>query len=114
MPVALPVHMWSTELKPCPSHSSLNALDSPTPAVEPKFDGIRREFEDLVRIPSVSAPGFDPEPVWRSAEATAAWLRSSGLDGVRLLEVDGANPAVFGAKQGPAGSPTLLLYAHHD
>jgi acetylornithine deacetylase/succinyl-diaminopimelate desuccinylase-like protein len=67
-----------------------------------------------VRIPSVSAASFDAAQVRRSAEATAVWLESSGLNGVRLLEIDGAHPAVFGATPGPAGSPTVLLYAHHD
>ncbi len=67
-----------------------------------------------MRIPSVSAASFDATQVRRSAEATAAWLASSGLNGVRLLEIDGAHPAVFGATPGPAGSPTVLLYAHHD
>jgi acetylornithine deacetylase/succinyl-diaminopimelate desuccinylase-like protein len=67
-----------------------------------------------VRIPSVSAASFDASQVRRSAEATAVWLESSGLNGVRLLEIDGAHPAVFGATPGPAGSPTVLLYAHHD
>ena len=83
-------------------------------AVESAFGDIRREFEKLVRIPSVSAAGFDPREVRRSAEATAEWLAVCGLEGVRLLEVDGANPAVFGATKGPAGSPAVLLYAHHD
>jgi cysteinylglycine-S-conjugate dipeptidase len=83
-------------------------------AVEAAFGGIRSEFEELVRIPSVSAAGFDAREVRRSAEATAGWLESSGLQGVRLLEIDGANPAVFGATPGPPGSPTVLLYAHHD
>jgi acetylornithine deacetylase/succinyl-diaminopimelate desuccinylase-like protein len=67
-----------------------------------------------VRIPSVSAASFDAAQVRRSAEATAVWLESSGLNGVRLLEIDGAHPAVFGVTPGPAGSPTVLLYAHHD
>ena len=67
-----------------------------------------------MRIPSVSAASFDAAQVRRSAEATAVWLESSGLNGVRLLEIDGAHPAVFGATPGPAGSPTVLLYAHHD
>jgi acetylornithine deacetylase/succinyl-diaminopimelate desuccinylase-like protein len=83
-------------------------------AVEAAFGRVRGEFEELVRIPSVSAPGFDVSQVRRSAIATAEWLESSGLQGVRLLEIDGANPAVFGATPGPPGSPTVLLYAHHD
>jgi cysteinylglycine-S-conjugate dipeptidase len=83
-------------------------------AVESTFGDIRREFEKLVRIPSVSDAGFDARLVRRSAEATAEWLEASGLGGVRLLEVEGANPAVFGVTKGPAGSPTVLLYAHHD
>src|SRR5690348_4656828 len=83
-------------------------------AAESAFGGIRSEFEQLVRIPSVSAPGFDAREVRRSAKATAEWLESSGLQGVRLLEIAGANPAVFGATPGPPGSPTVLLYAHHD
>ena len=67
-----------------------------------------------MRIPSVSAAGFDVAQVRQSAKATAEWLEFSGLRGVRLLEVKDAHPAVFGATPGPAGSPTVLLYAHHD
>jgi cysteinylglycine-S-conjugate dipeptidase len=52
--------------------------------------------------------------VRRSAEETGSWLERSGLKGVRTLEVDGAHPAMFGQTPGPAGSPTVLLYAHHD
>jgi cysteinylglycine-S-conjugate dipeptidase len=83
--------------------------------VNDAFDGIRADLEDLVRIPSVSGDGNGANQVLQqSAEATASWLERSGLGGVRLLEVDGAHPAVFGATPGPAGSPTVLLYAHHD
>lgn len=82
--------------------------------VDSTFSDVRKELDELVRIPSVSAHGFDPGRVRESAEATATWLRSSGLNDVRLLEVEGAHPAVFGATRGPAGSPTVLLYAHHD
>ena len=32
----------------------------------------------------------------------------------RLLEVPGSHPAVYGTIRGPAGSPRILLYAHHD
>jgi len=90
-------------------------------AVEAAFPDIRRELDQLVRIPSVSAAGFDHEPVRESAEATAAWLRRSGFRDARLLEVPGSHPAVYGTLTAPptpkvpAGqSPKLLLYAHHD
>lgn len=67
-----------------------------------------------MRIPSVSADGYDAEKVRLSAESSAAWLERSGLQGVRLLEVGGAHPAVFGVTEGPPNRPTVLLYAHHD
>jgi acetylornithine deacetylase/succinyl-diaminopimelate desuccinylase-like protein len=78
---------------------------------------VRIGLEHLVSIPSVSTDGYeryDPAEVRRSAEETAAWLTTSGLQGTRLLEIDGTHPAVFGRTPGPAGSPTVLLYAHHD
>lgn len=75
---------------------------------------IRDELDRLVRIPSVSAAGFDARQVRRSALATEAWLRRSGFRDARLLEIPGSNPAVYGTIQGPSGSPRLLLYAHHD
>lgn len=78
-----------------------------------------RTIEDLsrlVRIPSISFPGYDPAPVRRSAEATAEILEAAGFRGVRLIELpDGVDhPAVFGEVAGPPGAPTVLLYAHHD
>jgi acetylornithine deacetylase/succinyl-diaminopimelate desuccinylase-like protein len=75
---------------------------------------IREELELLVRIPSVSAPGYPASQVRRSAEEVATLLENSGLDNVQLLEIDNAHPAVFGEKLGPLGAPTVLLYAHHD
>lgn len=82
--------------------------------VESAFGGIRKELERLVRVPSISAAGFDAAYVRRSAKATGRWLRHSGFRDVRLLEVDGAHPAVYAGARGPHGSPKVLLYAHHD
>jgi len=75
---------------------------------------IREELEQLVRIPSVSFAEFDPDGLQQSATATAEILERSGWTGVRFLESDGAPPAVYAACDGPAGAPTVLLYAHHD
>jgi cysteinylglycine-S-conjugate dipeptidase len=83
-------------------------------AVESIFPLIRSQLDRLVRIPSVSAAGFDAQQVRRSALATRAWLRYSGFSDARLLEVSGSHPAVYGTIRGPAGSSRLLLYAHHD
>jgi acetylornithine deacetylase/succinyl-diaminopimelate desuccinylase-like protein len=78
--------------------------------------GIRRDLEDLVRIPSVSADPARAAEVRRSAEAVAALLRVEDFDTVDIVSArkDGGAPAVIAHKSGPAGAPTVLLYAHHD
>ncbi len=88
--------------------------DDLRPRVAAGFPRTRAELESLVRIPSVSAPGFDPAAVRRSALATAQLMRESGLGDVRLLEVEGAHPAVLGERRVGDDRPTVLLYAHHD
>lgn len=82
--------------------------------VDAIFPQVREDLERLIRIPSVSAPDFDPKQVRASAEATAEILSASGLRDVRYLEVEGAHPAVLGELPAPDGAPTVLLYAHHD
>ena len=82
------------------------------------FAGAKGEYlEDLkrlVRIPSCAFAGFDLNEVRRSAEATAHLLAERGFQNVRLLEVPGAPPAVYGEVLKSPSVPTLLLYAHHD
>jgi acetylornithine deacetylase/succinyl-diaminopimelate desuccinylase-like protein len=74
---------------------------------------IRAELEALVRIPSISAGGFDPASVRASAAATEDVFRARGLE-TRLLEIEGAHPAVLATRPAPPSRPTVLLYAHHD
>src|SRR6478735_240235 len=74
---------------------------------------VRRDLEDLVRIESVWAdPARRPE-VQRSADAVAKLLSEAGFSDVQIVSEGGA-PAVIARHPAPPGSPTVLLYAHHD
>ncbi|HEX9891154.1 MAG TPA: dipeptidase [Actinomycetota bacterium] len=92
----------------------MTPANDPRAAITEAMPAVREDLERLVRIPSVSAPGFDPAHVARSAQATAEVLEAAGLPGVRLLEAEGAPPAVLGERPAPGSAPTVLLYAHHD
>jgi cysteinylglycine-S-conjugate dipeptidase len=77
--------------------------------------GVRADLERLVRIPSIAFPGYDPQPVRDSAEATAEIMAAAGLSGVHLIELPtGEHPAVFGQTPTVPDAPAVLLYAHHD
>ncbi|HQR25872.1 MAG TPA: dipeptidase [Nocardioides sp.] len=75
--------------------------------------GVRRDLEHLVRIPSVSADPRRAEDLRRSADAVAGLFAAEGFAS-RVVSADGGAPAVVGHREGPAGAPTVLLYAHHD
>jgi acetylornithine deacetylase/succinyl-diaminopimelate desuccinylase-like protein len=81
-------------------------------AVNANFPSQIETLKSLVAVPSVSAN--DPDQVRKSAEQVAGLLEVAGLREVRLLEIEGAHPAVFGHIPAPEGAPTVLLYAHHD
>ena len=83
-------------------------------AVDSSMPDLLEDLASLVRIPSVSAAGYDPGEVRRSAHAVAELLGDAGCTGVRLLEIEGSHPAVYAELEGPADAPTVLLYAHHD
>ena len=75
---------------------------------------ITDELARLVAIPSVGYAGYDPATVRASAELTRDILARAGFADAELIELAGGHPAVFGRIDGPPGSPTVLLYAHHD
>ena len=103
-------------------------LGQVSPAIDPAIDAeairdrvrallpaLRADLEALARIPSVSLTSldtFDQAHVDASADAVAALLRAEGLD-VDIVR-EGGMPAVIGHVDGPPGSPTVTLYAHHD
>lgn len=99
-----------------PSHPT-DLLADVAEQVDARTATHRQDLEGLVRIPGVSAAGFDPAEVRRSAEAVRDLAMARGCEHAELLEIDDAPPAVL-AERGPAGdrpdAPTVLLYAHHD
>ncbi len=82
-------------------------------AVAAVLPAVRRDLERLVRIESVSADPARHDEVRRSADATATLFRDEGFD-VDILTAPGGLPAVVARKPAPPGTPTVLLYAHHD
>ncbi len=81
--------------------------------IDDVLPSVRADLEALVRIPSVSALPEHAGDLQRSAEATAELFRAEGFD-VELLTAGDSPPAVVATRTGPAGAPTVLLYAHHD
>lgn len=94
--------------------------------VAAQFGRTMDDLAELVRIPSVSWPAFDPGHVASSAGAIDELLRETGifdLVDIRRAPVAGAegsedpelgHPAVIARREPRNGRPTVLLYAHHD
>ena len=82
-------------------------------AVDAVLPSVVDDLAALVAIPSVSALPTHAGHVQQSAEWIVAQVRALGCDDVRIV-VEGGQPAVIAHFPGPAGSPTVCLYAHHD
>jgi acetylornithine deacetylase/succinyl-diaminopimelate desuccinylase-like protein len=72
------------------------------------------ELKALVRIPSISFPGFAAQEVARSAQAVSEVLTQYGFEDVEILTIPDAHPYVYGEIIVDPAKPTILLYAHHD
>ncbi|HWU31883.1 MAG TPA: M20/M25/M40 family metallo-hydrolase, partial [Marmoricola sp.] len=75
---------------------------------------LRADLEALVRIESVSADPARVHEVERSAEAVRGLFAAEGCAAKIVRSGADGPPAVIARKEGPAGAPTVLLYAHHD
>ncbi len=88
-------------------------MDALVQRVREVLPAVRRDLEDLVRIPSVWSDPARRDDVHRGAEKVADLLRAAGFAQVEIVSEGGA-PAVIAHHPAPAGAPTVLLYAHHD
>lgn len=88
-------------------------------SIDQAFGATVAQLKELVSIPGIAWPSFDPEPLDRSAQAVADLLTRSGVEDVRILRCDKEDgtpggPAVVARREASNGKPTILLYAHHD
>lgn len=105
-----------------PASSPLTPLaDELRDAVAAGFPRAVADLSRLVRVPSVSWEGFDPDQVQASADAVRALASDTAVfDRVDIVQVpigDGGElgqPAVIATRAARNGRPTILLYAHHD
>ena len=68
------------------------------------------EFVSLLSIPNHAGDTADIE---RNAQTISAMLQARGVQ-VRLLQVPGASPVVFGELKPPGATRTVGIYAHYD
>ncbi|WEH43233.1 dipeptidase [Streptomyces sp. AM 2-1-1] len=75
----------------------------------------KTELSELVAFQSVADPAQFPRS---ESEAAAGWiaaaLTAEGFEDVALLDTPDGTQSVYGHLPGPAGAPTVLLYAHYD
>lgn len=91
-----------------------SAKPSASARVDALMPQVRADLEQLVRIPSMAFPGFPAGMLDRGARAVVRILRDAGVGNAEVIDIDGGSPAVYGMVRGPAGAPTVLLYAHYD
>ncbi|WKX73622.1 dipeptidase [Streptomyces sp. XD-27] len=75
----------------------------------------KSELTEFVAFRSVADPSRFPVS---ECEGAARWaadaLRAEGFQDVELLDTPDGTQSVYGFLPGPAGAPTVLLYAHYD
>lgn len=83
-------------------------------AVDALMPRLVDDLTELSRIPSISAPGHDPQDLQRAHDQIVTWLRDAGVESFRTLDLPDTPPVVFGEIPAPEGAPTVLLYSHYD
>ena len=81
---------------------------------EADFPHTLADLIEFSKIPSVSTAQPPDAACTRSAEFARQMLEKAGLEGTRVLELDGAHPYAYGEWLHADGAPTVLLYGHHD
>lgn len=84
-------------------------------AVAAMMPRAKEELAELVAYRSVADPAvYPPEECAAAAQWVAGALRAEGFAEVQVLDTPDGTPSVYGLLPGPAGAPTVVLYAHYD
>ena len=76
-------------------------------------DGMLKELNEFLSIPSISALPAHAADCRRAAEWLSAHLRTLGCPEVAIVEGSG-HPVVWAESPEVPGKPTLLIYGHYD
>lgn len=83
--------------------------------VDGLMDGLREDLTRLAEIPSISFPGYPPEPVRAAHDLLVRLLREAGVEHIEELALPGTAPILYAHIPPPTPeAPTVLLYGHYD
>jgi acetylornithine deacetylase/succinyl-diaminopimelate desuccinylase-like protein len=75
----------------------------------------KADLAELVTFQSVADPKqYPPEECAKAAQWVADAFTEAGLQDVRMEATPDGSTCVHGHADGPAGTPTVLLYCHYD
>ncbi len=75
----------------------------------------RDDLARLVALRSVANPAIEPaEECLAAAELVRSLFEEVGVRGVEAVQTPDGSLAVVGRTPGPTGSPSVVLYSHHD
>src|SRR4026209_1554206 len=92
----------------------MSDVDGVRTAAKALMPEILQQLERMVAVPSVAFPGYPPEPVHEMAATVLELFQAAGISNAALQDVPDGYPPIYGALEGPPGSPVVVLYAHYD
>jgi len=106
-------------IEPAPASDEL--LSRVQTAITDEFAERVGNLGDLVRIPGIAWPAFDPSNLQKSADAVKQLFDELGIfESVQIVtakigdtDTDGS-PAILAHRPAKNGKPHFLLYSHHD
>lgn len=81
--------------------------------IDAHLHNVRKDYEAVLRIPSIGALRAHDADTKRAAEYVATMLRECQLEHVEIIPTAG-QPLVYADWLHAPGKPTVLLYAHYD